>query len=94
MMPPPARWDDAPTPVLVVEVISDSTRRSDEVKKRRFYMESGVPEYWIVDAGARTCRVITAMSDRLESTTLRWQPPGASLPLEVDVGDFFRNAIG
>lgn len=36
-------------PNLVVEVLSDSTRRLDEVKKRRLYEESGVDEYWIVD---------------------------------------------
>ena len=94
VMPPPASWDEAAVPALVVEVLSDSTRRNDQVKKRAFYIESGVPEYWILDAEVRTFRVITATSDRVESGAFRWQPAEASRPLEFDVRDFFRGAIG
>jgi Uma2 family endonuclease len=94
VLPPPDRCDDLPMPLLVVEVISESTRRNDEVKKRAFYMESGIPEYWIVDGKARTIRVITSTGDRVESTTLRWSPPGASKPLDIDIQDLFNEAIG
>ena len=38
-------WDDAPTPVLVVEVISPSTRRRDHEQKRELYLDAGIPEY-------------------------------------------------
>ena len=42
-----AEWADAPTPILIVEVLSDSTRRPDRTEKRSLYMDAGVDEYWI-----------------------------------------------
>lgn len=36
-------------PNLVIEVLSDGTRRVDEGRKRKLYERSGVDEYWIVD---------------------------------------------
>jgi Uma2 family endonuclease len=36
-------------PNLVVEVLSDGTRRLDEIKKKKLYDQGGVDEYWIVD---------------------------------------------
>ena len=36
-------------PSLVVEVLSEGTRRKDELKKRKLYERGGVDEYWIVD---------------------------------------------
>jgi Uma2 family endonuclease len=93
-LPPPKDWADAAMPSLVVEVLSDSTRRYDEVKKRAFYMEAGIPEYWIVDGTARTVRVITPGDDRIETTRLRWSPSGASASLEIDLQQFFTSALG
>lgn len=37
-------------PVLIVEVISPSTRTLDLVEKASDYAQAGVPEYWVVDA--------------------------------------------
>lgn len=36
------------TPALVVEVLSQSTRRKDMLKKLELYLHSGIQEYWIV----------------------------------------------
>lgn len=37
------------TPALVVEILSPQTRRRDQAKKLKVYMDGGVSEYWIVD---------------------------------------------
>ena len=37
------------TPTLVVEILSESTRSKDLIKKLDLYMQSGVEEYWIVN---------------------------------------------
>ena len=37
------------SPDLIVEILSDSTRRRDERLKRNLYEQHGVKEYWIVD---------------------------------------------
>lgn len=36
-------------PDLAVEILSPSSRRTDEVTKRRLYDRAGVREYWVVD---------------------------------------------
>jgi len=37
------------TPALVVEVLSESTRKKDMLKKLNLYLCSGIQEYWIVN---------------------------------------------
>jgi len=44
-------------PDLVIEVLSPSTRRTDEVTKRKLYDRVGVREYWIVDPELETIKV-------------------------------------
>ena len=39
----------AGAPNLVIEVLSPSTHRVDEVQKRKLYERAGVDEYWIAD---------------------------------------------
>ncbi|HNB52509.1 MAG TPA: Uma2 family endonuclease [Anaerolineales bacterium] len=45
------------TPDLLVEVLSPSTRRTDQVIKFSAYEQAGVPEYWIVDPKSRSVQV-------------------------------------
>jgi len=44
-------------PDLLVEILSESNRKYDEVTKRALYERTGVGEYWIVDPVRDTVRV-------------------------------------
>lgn len=44
-------------PDLVVEILSPSTRRTDELIKRSIYERFGALEYWLVDPDRRTVQV-------------------------------------
>jgi Uma2 family endonuclease len=90
----PVEWADAPLPHLVVEILSDTTRRRDREQKRSLYMDAGIPEYWIVDGHERRILVVRAGEDvDVCSTTLSWHPRGADEPFVLDVQRFFREAL-
>jgi Uma2 family endonuclease len=44
-------------PDIVVEILSPSTARYDQVEKKRLYENGGVPEYWIVDPKLQTLTI-------------------------------------
>ncbi len=46
-------------PVLVVEVLSPSTRLEDLVRKSAEYAEGGAGQYWVVDPEARVIEVLS-----------------------------------
>ena len=84
-----ANWDDWPLPSLVVEVLSDSTRRRD-LGKRQLYLDAGIPEYWIVDAAARNIRgVRSPSSEEVVADNLTWMPKGSDGPLVVEIQAVF-----
>lgn len=45
-------------PDLVVEIISPSTRRQDQVRKLALYAAFGVLEYWLIDIEARALTIL------------------------------------
>lgn len=45
-------------PLLVVEVLSPSTRGNDQIAKRRVYAARGIPSYWLIDPRGPTLRVL------------------------------------
>jgi Uma2 family endonuclease len=83
-------WEKAPIPILIVEILSDSTRRRDRQQKKAFYLESGVGEYWIVDAEKRSITSLRAgAEDKPCTDRMTWFPKDASKPLVFDVAEVF-----
>ncbi len=71
----PLTWEAAPLPLVVVEVISDTTRRRDRVEKRSLYRDLAIPDYWIVDGERRVVRVVRPGADDVDvSTALTLRP--------------------
>ena len=50
-------------PDLLIEILSDSTRRRDETLKRDRYERAGVLEYWVVDPRRQVVRVFMREGD-------------------------------
>jgi Uma2 family endonuclease len=50
-------------PALVVEVLSPSTRKTDEQIKRRLFEREGVREYWLVDPELDLVKVFRRKAD-------------------------------
>jgi Uma2 family endonuclease len=86
---PQRDWDAAPPPLLVVEVVSPTTRRRDLVDKRELYLAVGAGEYWVIDPERREVRIIRpGRADMLIGDRLTWAPSSAP-PLALSVPDLF-----
>ncbi|HEY4658821.1 MAG TPA: Uma2 family endonuclease [Gemmatimonadaceae bacterium] len=79
------KWDDLPRAILVVEVLSTSTRSRDLSLKRRAYLRLRIPEYWVVDRFDH--RVLVWRPDAGEAVVvtdvIKWQPRADLPPLEI-----------
>ncbi len=74
-------------PLLVVEVLSRTTRRRDLLGKWSIYAEAGVPSYWLVDPVEPSLTVLT-LTDGLYVETARVtgsDPLTVEQPFEVTV---------
>ncbi len=89
-------WNSGASLLLVVEVLSPSTARADRTTKRRRFQRAGVPEYWIVDADARTIERWRPQDERPEvlSESITWSPSPGSEPLTIDLAALFARIHG
>ena len=85
-------WTRMRTLLLVAEVLSPSTARSDRFLKRLRYRQAGVPLYWVVDGEERSVEIWTPSDDfpLLERERLVWHPPAAREPFTLALGQLFR----
>jgi Uma2 family endonuclease len=80
-------WIELPRPLLVIEVLSPSTRRRDfGIKLSAYHVQLGVPEVWPVDREERAIHICRFGEPTvLERHSFRWFAPNAPEPLVVDV---------
>lgn len=84
-------------PDLVIEILSDSTRRLDEVLKRQAYERFGAREYWIFDPRWKTTQVWERTAEGLRRKALLSAAAGdvlttALLPgLEIPLAEVFED---
>lgn len=88
---PRGSWETAPLPILIVEVLSPSSRKHDRVEKRKVYIdEARISEYWIVDGDARTLSSCAlGRSDIVLTDQVTWHPSGAAEPLAFGLSEIF-----
>lgn len=60
-------------PDLIIEVLSPSTQRHDQLVKLNLYQRAGVKEYWIVDPQNSTVRVMLRTDAGIFQTHEVWQ---------------------
>jgi Uma2 family endonuclease len=84
-------WSDVGSLLLAIEIISPSSIRTDRITKRDYYLDVGVPDYFIVDVDARIVECWTQGSDtpRILREELVWLPSGAKTPLSVALPELF-----
>ncbi|HEX5386186.1 MAG TPA: Uma2 family endonuclease [Gemmatimonadales bacterium] len=85
-------WTRMRDVLLVAEVLSPSTARSDRFLKRRRYQEAGIPLYWVIDGDEHQVEVWTPADSfpTFERERLVWQPPGADRPLLLSLAELFQ----
>jgi Uma2 family endonuclease len=87
------KWEDAPLPILVIEIISRGTLRRDLYQKRDFYMEKGIAEYWAIDRYKREVTRFTPAATEPVKSILTWSPKGTAATLEIDVAAMFAETV-
>ena len=68
-------------PTLVVEILSEGTRRNDLIKKLNLYMRGGVKEYWTVDLKNKQIAVYTFANQDMQEHVV-YTVPGKAESLQ------------
>ena len=84
-------WQQMPPPLLVVEVLSRSTRKRDRHRKRPAYLAHGVNEVWLVDKQSRAIERWTAASEFPETHhgSITWVPEANQQALVISADELF-----
>ena len=83
-------WERAPRPILIVEVLSPTTRRRDQEQKKKLYLDIGIDEYWMVDPERRRVTVVRPEhADRTVADVLEWRPIGVGEALTIQLDEVF-----
>lgn len=82
--------------LLAVEVESPSNSAYDYQIKRRLYLTSGIPEYWLVSPESRTIARWRGPRDDADllTTRLEWHLAGMPDALLISIPEFFDEALG
>ncbi len=90
-MSPELTWRNMPPPVLVVEVLSPSTRSTDRYRKRPVYLAHGVGEVWLLDMQERTVERWTSASEfpELHRDGVTWMPVESTPSLQLSAEELF-----
>jgi Uma2 family endonuclease len=85
-------WGKVKNLLLVIEVLSPSSRRADRFTKRVEYQRQNIPWYWIVDPDEHVVEIWSpaATFPRIERHRVVWHPEGATQALTVSLGELFR----
>ena len=81
--------------LLVIEVVSPSGSSYDYQVKRRLYLGSGIPEYWVVNPDARNISRWVGADDpgQVLSEKIAWHPDGMTSELVIDINELFSDAV-
>jgi Uma2 family endonuclease len=85
-------WRDIKRPLLVVEILSPSSRRGDRDVKRPAYQAMGAATYWIVDPEHRTVEVWHPedTEPQVVTETVRWRIAPDAPMLEIPLAEIFQ----
>ena len=85
-------WAQVKNLLLVVEVLSPSSRRADRFTKRIEYQRQNIPCYWIIDADLRQAEVWKPGDTypTIERERLGWSPAGARQVFVLPLEELFR----
>ena len=91
----PGRWEDVKSLLLVIEVLSPSSARTDRLRKRQLYLREGAPEYWVVDVDSRLIQRWTAGRDGPEIVDghLRWRPNDLAAEIVLVLDDYLAEVL-
>lgn len=86
------QWTTYRTLLLVVEVLSPSSRRRDRIEKRRLYQVQHVANYWVVDHDAGLVEIWQPGDERprIEAERLTWRVTPEAPEVTIDLGELFR----